>query len=62
MTREFIVRKLETKELALDALKVKFDAYLSENDIPEWKWLVKPEALFGVDGWRAYGRIEWSKK
>jgi hypothetical protein len=62
MTKDFVVRRKETKDAAIDALKLEVATYLTGLDgNPNWKWLVEPEALFGNGGWRSYGRIEWSK-
>lgn len=61
MTKEFIVRKLVSSEVAIEAIKLEVAAYLLGLDNPEWEWLIKPEAMFARGGWRAYARIEWTK-
>ncbi len=61
MTREFTVRRKETKDEADSAVRSEVMAYLLGLNNPEWKWLIEPEVLFGNGGWRGYARIEWTK-
>ena len=61
MTKEFLVRRKETKDAADAAIRSEVMSYLLGLDNPEWKWLKEPEVLFGNGGWRAYARIEWSR-
>ena len=61
MTKDFLVRKKESNTAAIEAVRLEVSTYLTDLDNPEWKWLIEPEALYGKGGWRAYGRIEWSK-
>jgi hypothetical protein len=62
MTKEFLVKKKDSREAAFEAVQAELAVYLLGNDNPSWKYLIKPEALYGKGGWRAYARIEWNKK
>lgn len=63
MTKEFLLKGFPTKAESIASLEKKFSEYLARNGSKEWKWLIKPEAICGNDGyWRSYGRIEWTKR
>ncbi len=61
MTKEFTIRRQESKDAADTAVRSAVMAYLLSLSNPEWKWLIEPEVLFGNGGWRGYARIEWTK-
>ncbi len=62
MTKEFVIWQKKTKASALKALQLTVYAHVKMHGAARWKWLTKPEVLHGDDGWRAYGRIEWSRR
>ena len=64
MTREFIVRGQKSEAEAIREIRVIASRYIREvckKGAVSWTWKIAPEALHGDDGWRAYGRIEWSR-
>ena len=61
--RKEIMVSADSKTAAVNKLCKSFDKYLTDNEIKNWKWLIKPEVKQRRPGnWRAYGRIEFERE